>query len=53
MAYCQVLDNGQVVAGRCQSTPEVLGDGRIRLREEWHRFDDTASHGVSWIEEVE
>jgi quercetin dioxygenase-like cupin family protein len=51
LAYCQVLRSGEVVVGRCTSTPEVLGDGRIRLREEWRRFDGTGSRGVSFIEE--
>jgi hypothetical protein len=52
LAYCQVLENGEVVAGRCTSTPEVLHDGRIRLREDWRRFDDPGSEGVSYIEEA-
>lgn len=49
LAYCQVLDDGEVVAGTCTSTPELLPDGRVRLREQWHRFD--GSTGVSVIEE--
>jgi hypothetical protein len=52
LAYCQVLTSGAVVAGRCTSTPEVLADGRIRLREEWRRFDGAGSRGISYIEEA-
>ncbi|GAA1255822.1 hypothetical protein GCM10009665_52880 [Kitasatospora nipponensis] len=49
LAYSQVMADGQVVAGECVSTPEVLAGGRIRLREEWRRAD--GSTGTSWIEE--
>jgi hypothetical protein len=49
-AYCQVMTDGEVVAGRCLSTPSVLGDGRIRLTEQWRRAD--GSSGVSYIQEL-
>jgi hypothetical protein len=49
-AYCQVLADGGVVAGRCVSTPSVLPDGRLRLTERWRRFDGTT--GLSQIEEI-
>lgn len=51
-AYCMVLDGGEVISGRSLSTPEVLEDGRIRLREEWERYGAHADSGVSYIEEV-
>lgn len=51
LAYCQMLAGGEVVAGRCTTTPELLDDGRLRLREQWQRFDDEGSTGVSYIEE--
>src|SRR3982751_229472 len=50
LAYCQVLDDGEVTGGVCTSHPETLADGRVRLREHWHRFD--GSTGVSVIEET-
>lgn len=50
LAYCQVLLDGQVIAGTCTSTPEHLPDGRLRLHEEWRRLD--GSTGVSCIEEI-
>jgi hypothetical protein len=49
-AYGQLLADGTVHAGRCTTTPQVLPDGRLRMREEWHRTDGTS--GVSHIEEV-
>ncbi len=52
LAYCQVLADATVVSGRVRSTPELLPDGRVRLREEWERYGPHASRGVSVIEEV-
>ncbi|UUU30029.1 hypothetical protein JIX56_09070 [Streptomyces sp. CA-210063] len=52
LVYCQVLADENVVSGRCVSTPEILPDGRIRLREDWERFGPGASRGVSYIEEI-
>lgn len=49
VAYCFVTPAGPV-AGECESTPEVLADGRIRLTERWRRVD--GSSGVSYAEEV-
>jgi hypothetical protein len=51
-AYCMVLDGGEVISGRCHSTPTVLPDGRIRLHEEWERYGSGGSRGVSSIEEL-
>jgi hypothetical protein len=52
-AYCMVLDDGEVVSGRCHSSPMRLrGGGGIRLREEWERFGPNAASGVSFLEEV-
>lgn len=51
-AYTMVLDGGEVISGRCTSTPEVLDDGRILLHEQWERYGAHASSGVSQIEEV-
>ena len=57
-AYCQLLRDARgeraetVISGRCVSTPEILPDGRIRLREDWERFGPAAARGVSHIEEV-
>jgi hypothetical protein len=52
MVYCQVLTDGRVLAGECVSTPDLLPDGRLRLREEWRRYDAAGSTGVSYIAEI-
>jgi hypothetical protein len=51
-AYCMVFERGEIVCGRCSSTPTVLSDGRIRLHEEWERYGADGSRGVSHIEEL-
>ena len=51
-AYSMVFEGGEIVSGRCHSTPTLLADGRIRLREEWERYGAGASRGVSSIEEI-
>jgi hypothetical protein len=50
-AYCMVYDTGEIVSGRCRSTPQLLDDGRIRLTEEWQRYAPP-DRGVSYLEEV-
>ena len=52
-AYCMVLDNGAVVAGRCHGTPLRRRGGGIRIREEWERYGPQAATGVSYLEEVD
>lgn len=52
-AYCIVLADGEVVSGRCRSSPMRLrGGGGIRLREEWERYGPNPAKGVSFLEEV-
>jgi hypothetical protein len=51
LAYCQLLNDGGVVSGRCTSYPTVLEDGRVRLTEHWERYGAHAGTGVSVIEE--
>jgi hypothetical protein len=51
-AYCMVLDSGEVISGHCRSTPTLLPDGRIRLREVWQRFGPHADQGISALEEI-
>ncbi len=52
LSYCQLLDDGETVSGRCVSTPTLYPDGRVDLREEWERFGDAGSTGVSHISQV-
>jgi len=51
-AYCMVTDAGEVISGRCRSTPLLLADGRIRLDEQWQRYGRNAASGTSRIEEI-
>jgi hypothetical protein len=50
--YAMVLSGGAILAGHCESTPEVLPDGRIRLHERWQRYGQHAASGTSQLEEV-
>lgn len=50
--YCMVLDDGEVITGRCQSRPSLLADGRIRLSERWERYSPEAATGISYLEEI-
>lgn len=50
--YTMVLGSGEVVTGHCVSTPTLLDDGRIHLREVWERYGANAATGVSELEEV-
>jgi hypothetical protein len=50
--YCMVLDSGEVISGCCRSVPEMLGDGRIRLTEQWERYRPHPATGVSYLEEI-
>ena len=52
-AYCMVLDDGEVVSGRCHSTPMRRRGGGIRIKEEWERYGPNAARGVSYLEEVD
>jgi len=49
--YHQVNARGELMTGRCTSTPEVLADGRIRLHERWQWTSGDMSSGRSVIEE--
>ncbi|TCC07866.1 hypothetical protein [Kribbella soli] len=51
-SYSMVLADGAVVAGHCESTPEFLPDGRIRLHERWERYGPQAATGVSELDEI-
>lgn len=51
-AYCMVLDSGEVVSGRCHSTPQFRADGGIDLREAWERYGPDGGTGISYLREV-
>lgn len=49
-AYQHVDLNGEVRSGRCNSTPEILDNGLVRLHEEWQWTSGEA--GSSVIDEI-
>lgn len=51
-AYSFVTDAGQIVAGRCRSTPTLLADGRIQLAERWERYGEHPGSGMSSLLEL-
>ena len=52
MRYQHVAADGTFKSGRCQSRPERLPDGRLRLHERWQWTDGAEGQGESIIEEV-
>lgn len=52
LGYTMLLATGEIVCGRTVNTPELAGDGRVRLREVWERYGPHAATGVSYLEEV-
>lgn len=50
--YQHVTDEGELRSGRCESTPELLADGRLRLHETWKWTSGDLSEGRSIVEEV-
>lgn len=51
MRYHQINDQGQLMTGKCQSIPEILDNGKIRLHETWEWTSGDHSKGKSIIEE--
>ncbi|HEX6280506.1 MAG TPA: hypothetical protein VFZ49_10905 [Pyrinomonadaceae bacterium] len=52
MRYQHINVKGELMTGRCRSTPEVLSDGRLRLHEKWQWTSGDRSSGESIIEEI-
>ena len=52
MCYQHLNSNGNLMTGKCVSTPEILADGRIRLKENWQWTCGDSSKGESTIEET-
>jgi len=52
MRYQHVSVDGSFKSGRCQSRPEQLSDGRLRLHERWQWTDGANGAGESIIEEI-
>lgn len=49
--YQHLSDDGSLHSGRCQSRPEYLPDGRLRLHESWQWSTGDRSTGTSIVEE--
>lgn len=52
MRYQHINKKGELMTGKCLSSPEVLPDGRIRLQEKWQWTCGDRSAGESVIEEI-
>jgi hypothetical protein len=52
MRYQHVNSKGELMTGLCRSVPELLPDGRYRLREFWRWTCGDCSKGESVVEEV-
>lgn len=53
MTYHQVNKKMEIMTGVCQSTPELLANGKIRLHEQWQWTSGDQSKGNSIIEEID
>ena len=51
MRYHQINVQGEIMTGICQSTPEILPNGKIRLFEKWRWTAGDFSEGESVLEE--
>jgi len=51
MRYHQVNEKGELMTGKCTSTPEIRENGKIRLHESWEWTSGDYSKGSSIIEE--
>ena len=52
LRYQHVSATGELRTGRCRSTPELLDDGRVRLREQWEWTEGGSGSGTSIVEQV-
>ncbi len=52
MRYHQVNKAGELMTGICQSRPEFMPNGKIRLHETWRWTSGDGSTGHSIIEEI-
>ncbi|WP_375444807.1 n-acetylglutamate synthase [uncultured Fibrella sp.] len=50
--YHQINTDGQLMTGQCQSVPEQLPNGKIRLHETWQWTSGDQSSGTSVVDEV-
>jgi len=53
MRYHHMNCKGDLMIGKCLSTPEFMEDGRIKLREQWQWLSGDMSEGYSEIVEID
>ena len=51
MKYHQVNRSGELMTGTCESIPEILENGKIRIHETWQWTSGDLSKGESIVEE--
>ncbi len=52
MRYHQINLRGELMTGTCFSKTEIMGDGKIRLHENWKWTSGDKSKGKSILEEI-
>lgn len=52
MRYQHLNRKGELMTGKCVSTPEILPNGKIRLHEKWQWTSGDLSAGESIVEEI-
>jgi hypothetical protein len=52
MRYQHLNKHGELMTGKCLSTPEIIENGKIRLHEKWQWTSGDFSTGESIIEEI-
>ena len=51
MRYHHINKQGEIMIGKCLSTPEVLASGKLKFKEEWQWLSGDMSSGYSEITE--
>lgn len=49
MRYHHINRQGQIMIGKCLSTPELTGSGKLKFKEEWQWLSGDMSSGYSEI----
>lgn len=52
MSYHQVTLYHEIMTGVCRSVPEIMPNGKIKLREKWQWTTGDRSSGESILEEI-
>lgn len=53
MRYHHINGDGEIMVGKCLSTPEMMPNGEMRFKEEWEWLSGDGSKGYSEIVEVD